>query len=340
MTDSTAAPAGRLLLGVDGGNTKAIALVAGSDGSVLGAGRVTGCADPYAVGLDDALEAIVAAADRALAEAGGGSVGPAVFSLAGADWPEDHARLAGALGARWPAAVVVNDGIGALRAALPGGPGVVIVLGTGAATAARAIDGRTWHTSFWQEPQGARELGALALQAVYRAELAIDPPTALTDRVLARLGATSVEAVLHGMTRREGRLWAEPAILAATLLDAAEDGDPTATAIVTRHGAALGRTGLAAARRVGIDGLPFALALAGGVARHPGRLLADAIVGAVREGAPEVRVVRPELEPAAGALLLAFDAAGIAVDGPVRARLLASLPPDALYDTHPGTLLG
>jgi N-acetylglucosamine kinase-like BadF-type ATPase len=329
-----------VLLGVDGGNTKTIALVARADGSLVGAGRVTGCADPYAVGFETAIEVINAAADDALRQAGSPAVIASAFSLAGADWPEDFADLGAALRRRWPSPRVVNDGIGALRAAVPDGPGVVVALGTGAATAARGADGTEWHTSFWQEPQGAHELGVQGLRAIARSELGIDPPTALTDRVLAQLGAESVEEVLHRATRRGPDRWREPAVLAATLLDAAEAGDKVARGIVMGQGTALGRTALAAARRVGIESLAFPLALTGGVLRHRGALLPESILAAVLAGAPRARLVRPSLEPATGALLLAFDRAGIPVRGAVEERLHATLPPDTLFDTHPGSAPG
>jgi N-acetylglucosamine kinase-like BadF-type ATPase len=325
----------RVLLGVDGGNTKTIALVARADGTVIGAGRVTDCADPYAVGLERAVTVITAATEAALAQAGEARVGYAAFSLAGADWPEDLEDLGRALHVSWPDALVVNDGIGALRAAVPEGPGVVVALGTGAATAARGIDGRTWHSSFWQEPQGARELGARALQAVYRAELGIEGPTVLTQRVLERVGEATVEGVLHRATRRGPTGWREPAMLATLVLDAAEEGDPAAFSIVHQQGLSLGRTALAAARKVGIDRLAFPVALCGGVLRHPGSVIEQALLMAVRAGAPSAWPVRPPLEPAAGALLLAFDRAGVTVHGEVGERLIASLPADALFDTHP-----
>ena len=328
-----------VLLGVDGGNTKTIALVARPDGTVVGAGRVTECADPYAVGLEQATRVIVTAADVARAQVGTPDVGCSAFSLAGADWPEDVDDLTRALHPRWPEALVVNDGIGALRAAVPEGPGVVVALGTGAATSARGTDGRTWHSSFWQEPQGARELGVLALQAVYRAELGIDEPTALTERVLERVGEETVEAVLHRATRRGPARWREPAVLAGLVLDAAEAGDPAARGIVQQQGLSLGRTALAAARKVGIEGLAFPVALCGGVLRHPGSLLAQVLIDTVRSGAPHAWPLRPPLEPAAGALLLAFDRAGITVRGEVGERLFASLPPEALFDTHPDSAL-
>lgn len=333
------ADAGGLLLGVDGGNTKTVALVARPDGTVIGTGRVTACSDPYAVGMERALEVIVAAADAAIGEAraavgAGSTVRAAAFSLAGADWPEDKVELGAALGARWPDPCIVNDAIGALRAGIPVGPGVAVAVGTGAATGARGHDGATWHTSFWQEPQGARELGVKALQAVSRTALGLEPPTVLTERVLDRLGEATVEAALLRATTRGPDRLRDPAILAPVLLDAAEAGDSTAVAIVTGHGASLGRYALAAARRVGIEEGPFDLALMGGVLRHPGALFRSSIADAVVAGAPQVRVVNPVLEPAAGALLLAFDAAGLAVEGEIERALLDSLPPDTLFETH------
>lgn len=326
--------AGAHLLGVDGGNTKTVALVARADGTIVGAERALGGSDIYAMPAEAAIEAIRGVADAALRAAGDVEVGAAAFSLAGADWPEDVTLLRDGLRGPWPEPIVVNDGIGALRAAIPSGPGVVVVCGTGAATGARGPDGRTWHSSFWQEPQGAYELGVQALHAVVRAELGIDRPTILTEAVLAAAGEPDVEALLHRMTRRGGRERLLVAALAPILLDAAERGDPTATAIVREQGIALGRTALAAARRVGIGGGRFALALAGGVLRHAGDALRETIVATVLAEAPGTTIVQPTLEPAAGALLLAFDAAGIPVTDEVAGRLRATFPPAELFDTQ------
>ena len=91
---------------------------------------------------------------------------------------------------------------------------------------------------------------------------------------------------------------------------------------------------VAAARRVGIVGRPFTLALAGGVIRHGSGILVEAGIRAVQERAPEARVVRPTFEPAVGALLLAFDRAAIEVTDAVEARLRATMPPSPLWDTR------
>ena len=87
------------VLAVDGGNTKTLAAVADEPATTRGAGR-SGTADIYnAATPDDALAAIEAAVSEALEGAGidAPELDAAVFSLAGADWPEDFALLEGEL---------------------------------------------------------------------------------------------------------------------------------------------------------------------------------------------------------------------------------------------------
>ena len=326
-----------LLLGVDAGNTKTIALVARADGAVVGWGRA-GCGDIYGASSPEAaLAEVLRAVEEALAAAGASAheLAAGAFSMAGADWPEDFELLAGAMRGRGLGRkiAVYNDAIGALRAGSPDGFGVSVVCGTGAAIGARAPDGRLWHTSFWQEPQGAGELAQRALRAVYRAELGIDPPTALTGRVLAHFGLPTVEAVLHALTARGRQRPPNVHGLARVLLDVAAEGDPAARRIVEAHGASLGDYALAAARRVVLVGSAFRLVLAGGVLRHPSPLLRDALVARVQRDAPRVQPVRSRLEPAAGALLLAFELAGAAVDEPLVAQVAATLPPPEFFAT-------
>ncbi len=323
-------------LGVDGGATKTIALVADHQGAVVGAGRAGG-SNIYGPRPALALAAVDRAATAALDAAG---VGPSdldsgVFSMCGADWPEDIDFIRAEMARRrlGRTVVVVNDAIGGLRAGSPDGSGVVVVCGTAAAVGARAPDGRVWHTGFWQEPGGSADLGRKTLRAAYRAELGIDPPTALTPHILACFGLPTLEAVLHAFTTRLSTPPTTVADLSRVVLDEAERGDATARRIVRRHGEALGDYALAAARRVGIEALPFTLVLAGGVLRHPSRLLADALVTRVRASSPGARAVNSRFEPAVGALLLALEVAGARVDEPLLTRLVATIPPAQFYAT-------
>lgn len=336
----------RYVLGVDGGNTKTIALVAALSGEIAGRGRA-GSGDIYAslhegaeASAEAALGAIERAAHAAIADAEGApdDLAATVLSLAGADWPEDFALLRAeavrrGLGRR---VGVVNDALGALRAGSAEGWGVAVACGTGAATGARSRAGTVWHASFWQEAGGAWRLSEETLRLVYRSELRIDPPTALTALVPPLLGAGSVEELLHMLTRRAGRVEVDGLArgrLVRGLLGAAEEGDAPARAVVLAHGAELGDYALVAARKVGILGQPFPLVLAGGVLRHPCRLLADALVARVRERAPDCLPRLSGLEPAVGAVLLGLQAAGIAIDDALLARLRGSLPEASLFET-------
>jgi hypothetical protein len=64
-------------------------------------------------------------------------------------------------------------------------------------------------------------------------------------------------------------------------------------------------------------------------------VLRETIVATVRADAPRVAVAGSRLEPAAGAVLLAYDAAGMAVPPAVEDRLHETMP--AIFDTHPAT---
>jgi N-acetylglucosamine kinase-like BadF-type ATPase len=334
---TTSHNAKEIMLGVDGGNSKTIAIIARRDGTILGSGRA-GCSDIYgAPSVSDALVEIERAIAAARADIEADIVVAGAFSLAGADWPEDINLLKCELESRQLAqrVEVMNDAFGALRAGSPDGTGVAVVCGTGAAIGARARDGRLWHSSWWQEPQGSRQLAEKALRAIVRSELGIDRHTSMTGRALATFGYPSVEDLLHVLTRRERAGRPNHAALASILLDEAENGDATASAIVSEHGAALGDFALAAARRAGLSGTAFRLILAGGVFRASGTLLRRSLCDRVLRREPLATPVAPCFEPAVGALLLAFDAAGIAVDAAVQEQLRASMPAAALFATAP-----
>ncbi|MFN8222979.1 MAG: BadF/BadG/BcrA/BcrD ATPase family protein [Gaiellales bacterium] len=316
-----------LVLGVDGGNTKTIALVATRAGEIVGWGR-GGCADIYgAPTVEDALDEIRGAVRAALPEPG--AVTHAVLSLAGADWQEDKDALRGWLSPLVPNAQVevVNDAIGGLRAGIDDSVGVAVVLGTGGCIGSGGRDGARWHSSWWGLNLGAWWIGREALEAVYAAELGMRPATALTEAALALWGDATVEELLHSFHRRvEPREEWESARFAPHVLGLAHRGDAAAHEIVIAHAAKLADLAAVAARKVSLEP-PYPLALLGGVLRGDG---ASLITAEVSRRLPGAELVRPSREPAAGALLLALDAAG-AIG--VADRVEASLPGDGLFHT-------
>jgi N-acetylglucosamine kinase-like BadF-type ATPase len=328
-----------LVLGVDGGNSKTLALVALRDGTIIGWGR-SGCGDLYgATSEAAALGEIEAAIETALSMAGkqAREVSAAGFSLAGADWPEDFAFLGEAMQAHLPhaAITVVNDAMGPLRANAPNGIGVAVNCGTGLAIGARGNTGASWHGSFWLESHGAWELGLSALRSAVRAELGIAAGTSLTGRIAEYYGEADIERVLHRVTARARTPGPAIAGFAPILLDEAEAGDTVARNLVCGHGAAMAEYALAAARRVCLSDSSFDLVLAGGVFRHPSPLLADSLIARVRMACPAVHPGRSRFEPVVGALLLGFDAAALSTDDRVMAHLAATRPPNGFFATGP-----
>jgi N-acetylglucosamine kinase-like BadF-type ATPase len=317
----------RLLLGVDGGNTKTIALVARADGTIVGTGRA-GCGDHYGLTTpEQAYEEIVAAVRAALDTAGASvsDVAAGAFSLAGADWPEDidvyaH-ELRTRLRTRFPFRIV-NDAIGALRGGTADGIGVAIVCGTGTAIGACGPTGRLWHVSMWGLPSFRFSVSRAAVEAAVQAELGLTRPTVLQQTVPAAVGFETVEQLLKAMSLPGVE---RPSLGRASvaLLDAAEEGDGVARRAVREVSGAIADMARTAAFKAALSP-PTPLVLAGGLFRHPG----DALVRAITEQFPGSEVVEARFEPAAGALLLAFDEAGSAAD---LERLAGSLPPAALF---------
>ena len=302
------------VLGVDGGNTKTLAAVADASGRTCGVGS-GGTADIYnAVTPDDAIAAIETAVAEALERAGiaAAELDAAVFSLAGADWPEDFTLLEAALREQLAlpvAPLVVNDALGALRGGSPDWTGIAIVSGTYNAVGARHPDGRVFHLGFWPDAAGGRELGREALHAVYRAALDMGPATVLTERALALYGAGDPIGLLYQFTRRGGLQAHEKDRLAPVVLDAADEGDAVARAIVSEKGRVLGRQARACAEQVSLPLEGARVVLTGGVFGHPTDRLADAAMAEL----PGAVAVRRPAPPIAGAVLLALDQIGVSV---------------------------
>jgi hypothetical protein len=80
---------------------------------------------------------------------------------------------------------------------------------------------------------------------------------------------------------------------------------------VAAQGAELGGVAGAAARIVGLEGSTYPLVLLGGVLRSAG---AELLVAEITKRVPGGEPAPSAHEPVAGALLMAFDAAGVAVN--------------------------
>lgn len=265
-----------LVLGIDGGGTHTVALLArvadavGKDWHVLGRGE-SGPSNLQAVGRDRALRALDDAVARAFAAAGvpRAPVAAACLGLAGAGRPDDQAVIrdwadrAGLAGK----VDVTADAPLLLAAGTPDGWGVAVVAGTGSMVFARARDGRTARAGGWGYLLGDEGSGyalvVAGLQAIVRATDGRGPATRLTERFLEALNLKQPQELV-GAVYRGGLDRTALAALAPLVLGAAEEGDSVAASIVEDAARLLAETIRAAARQLQLEQEAIPLALAGG----------------------------------------------------------------------------
>jgi N-acetylmuramic acid 6-phosphate etherase len=314
---SSKAVAADLVLGIDGGGTGTVALLAqstpgtGLGSTVLGRGE-SGPSNLQAIGLPGALQALHEAIARAFVAAGRERlpVSTAHLGLAGAGRASEQAAIRSWVERAGVAAriEVTADTPLLLAAGTPAGWGVALVAGTGSMAFARAGDGTAARAGGWgyllgDEGSGYR-LVLTGLQAVVRAADGRGPPTRLTDGFLAELRlrepADLVSAIYGGGRDRAGL-----AALAPTVLQAAQHGDAVACELVQNAANELAELAVAAARKVGLEHQPVPLALAGGLLLASSSYRRQVLEAAAQRG------LRPEPvglveEPALGAVRLAL----------------------------------
>ena len=264
-----------LVLGIDGGGTHTIALLARATApeqwTILGRGE-GGPSNVTAVGPQRAFASLDEAVARAFAAAGftRGAVRAACLGLAGAGRAEEQAVIK-SWAERAGLAVsvtVMGDTPLLLAAGTPDGWGVAVVAGTGSMVFAQAPDGRTTRVGGWGYLLGDEGSGyALALgglQAVTRAADGRAEPTALTSRFLHKLGLSEPSELIKAVYQK-GMDKTALAALAPLVLEAAEAGDKTAGEIVALAATDLVVMITTAARRLNLGEGPIPLTLAGGV---------------------------------------------------------------------------
>ena len=326
------------VLGVDGGTTKTIALLADHCGKILSAARGPG-SNWSGEDVEIPMGVVSDTVRRVLHDAhlSGSQVAAGVFCLAGADWPEDHTRRQAVLEKACLAqrVVVKNDSFGGLRAGATRPYGIVLAAGTGMNAAVITPDGQEWAYGYYETYGGAKSVADEAFVAVLRAEDGRGKPTLLTSLALQKLGFPSVEQMLRAsIARRIDR--SRFMTLCPLVFAAASQGDEVAAEILVKQGQALAEYATAIFRRFHLQALEIEVVLAGSLFKGEGPILVDTITQAIHRVAPEARVVKARFEPAVGCVLLAYDHLGWKVTPEMLDQLAGSAPGEELFSTVDG----
>jgi len=300
-----------LVVGIDGGSTKTIAVVSDSNGELRGVGR-GGNSNWEGVGIEQAAGVITDAARQALDMAGGGlgDVVQAHMGLAGMDWPDDEPRMAGALAAAgWQCPIAIeNDAFLALRACSPEGHGLGATAGSGVCSGIIQPDGSKFFYGAFTDMGGGIDIGAQVIHAVLRQEDGRGRPTILTEGLLAATGYASVLDLARAMHR--GGQHIPKRTTDPVLFPCAAKGDPVAVEIVTGFGRELALCVANLIRRYRLENEDRAVVAAGSLFQKTGPLLFNAFREEVLKVAPRARLILADQPPVMGAVRGALMAAG------------------------------
>lgn len=297
----------RLYLGVDGGQTSTVALIADDTGRVLGRGKGGPCnhVGP-AEGRGRFFSAIGDSLGQACVEAGVSrdSVAFASVCLGFSGGPQDKETYIREL-IRSKRYYVTHDAEIALEGATEGSPGIIVIAGTGSMAYGRNAEGQSARAGGWGYAFGD-EGGAFYLaRQVLRAALAIEEgwgeATKLYKGLLQAASAESADQILRRFYAGQQR--SVIASYASLLDDAEREGDDVARSILVEGGGDLAEYVQHVHRRLFPSRESVEIAYIGGVFQSDA--LRNIFIERVKMAIGSV-AHRPKLSPAAGALLRAL----------------------------------
>jgi glucosamine kinase len=312
LTDPMPGADARFLLGIDGGATKTLAGVLDLERMELHLGH-GGPSNQDSVGAQAAAQALLGAADEAIAGAGIESerLDGAVLAVAGVDTEAIVREVAAARGDSW---IVVNDVVGAWATATGAGPGVAVISGTGSNVFGVGNDGSSWRSGGWGHVLGDQGsgywLGIESIKAALRDRDGSGPASALSDAAPSHFGVASVEA-LAALVYSKPLRKSEIAAFAVQTAKLAEQGDEVARALFQRGARELGAQAAAVIHETGLQG-SFPVGLIGS-AHKAGPVFVAPLTKVIHEAAPQAVVRAVEMTPVGGSLLLAARACGAAL---------------------------
>jgi N-acetylmuramic acid 6-phosphate etherase len=300
-----------LVLGIDGGGTNTICLLAKADtGEVIGRG-VAGPSNIQAVGVETGLKALDECIDRAF---GGANLPRAkaaavCLGLAGVDRQEGLDVIHGwaAREAVAETVTVSNDATLLLAAGTPAGWGLAVIAGTGSIAFVRTPTGEIGRCGGWGYLLGdegsAYQLALSGLRAACRSFDGVSPKTVLLDRFVQRMSLKEPPDLIPAVYRGP---WDRSAIagMAPMVLDAAAEGDAVAAGIVRYEARELAATAAGAVKANGLPTENLPVALAGGLLTKSELYRTHFLTG-LGDAGISVGAVQLVTDPAVGAVVLA-----------------------------------
>jgi len=293
-----------IFLGIDGGGTKTSCLV-GDENAELGRG-VGGPSNVIRVGEGPARDSLTQAITQACASA---QVNPKDISrtcigMAGGARPQvaqEVKKIASEIVAG--KVEVVGDMVIALEAAFHGGPGVVVIAGTGSIAYGRNVAGETARAGGWgfaiSDEGSAHWIGRTVMTHLMRAyDEGLRKP--LLERLMKVWNASTMDQMIIAANAPS----ADFPMLFPAIVAAAEEGETLVCEVLAQAGSELAMLASAVVLRVLGKGEAVRVAMAGGVFRNAAAVR-RAFYNELQRLTSEIQFNDSVVEPVEGALWLA-----------------------------------
>lgn len=298
-------------LGVDGGQSSTIAMIGDEHGHIVGwatAGPCNhvGAAEGRAKFLRVMRECLGNAATKAGLHAEKPKFRAACLGMSGG--PDDKAALLAELIAA-EHFVVTHDAKIAWAGAIEGKPGIIVIAGTGSIAYGENEHGETARAGGWGyiygDEGGGFDIARQALRAALREHEGWGPRTALTPAIVELTESKDANDALHRLYTSE---WPRQRVaeIAIAVDRIASEGDPVATDILRSAAQQLALLAASVRRQLWNDER-IHISWIGGVFQS--QILIDRFRTLVTLDG-ETEAAPPRRSPAAGALILAYRAAG------------------------------
>jgi N-acetylglucosamine kinase-like BadF-type ATPase len=305
----------RAVVGVDGGGTKTEAVILDSQNQVLGQG-IAGPSNPLRIGIANAAAAVREAIDKACAagHVRREDIVAAQVGLAGARRLELSMRMREALSNLGIADIQVcgDADIALYGATANGGPGVVVIAGTGSVCCGVNARGRRVWAGGWGPIAGDEGGGAWiarrAIRAVAHASDGRGPKTSLMSAACNYFHVTTpddLSTAIYAPTITNERL----AGFGKHVVDAAKAKDAVAREILNEGARELGLMIAAVIRNLKLEDERFQVGYVGGVFNSAGELILAPMREPLKQIAPKAFLAPPSFSPAVAAARMARERA-------------------------------
>jgi N-acetylglucosamine kinase-like BadF-type ATPase len=319
------------VLGIDGGGTKTVGVIADEYGKIA-ARHTVGATNQNGVDrkkIESELLNLFTSL-KAQNESAFLSLSIVFAGMSGVDRPDARIIMETMISKLVPIktkVVVDNDGVNALYSGTFGAPGIVQIAGTGSITFGINSNGDRGRVGGWgyliDDEGSGYELGREALHAIFKEYDGRGKKTMLTESILEHFNV-SLPPDLIQTIYQVGKSREVISPLSRYVAEAADKNDEVAKEILHHAGRKLGKSISSLAKKLFSMDETVPVVLVGGVFNSSDFLI-PAIKEAIEEQNVHTALLKPKLPPVAGAVIKAYQSSSVTVQDGFEEAFLSSL---------------